>query len=217
MSKTSHRKIVGTFLAISAVVIVSACSSQSPDVAENASVTTEIEGVATANDSTGTSTIESESTVNATSDFVVTSSAMTDGGTLPVQFTCDGASQSPPLSWAGAPSGTKSFAVLMDHQPGPGDWHWYWTLWGIPSSTSSIAVGTNGGATIGTNSVNGELSYAPPCSKGPGEKAYTFTVYALSSTPTISNASSIDRTALLAAIDDITLASSSLTVTYSRS
>ena len=203
MSKTSHRKIVGLLLAISAVVIVSACSTQSSDVADNASATTEIGGVATAND--------------ATSDFVVTSSAMTDGGTLPVQFTCDGASQSPPLSWAGAPSGTKSFAVLMDHQPGPGDWHWYWTLWGIPSSTSSIAAGTNGGATIGTNSVNGELTYAPPCSKGPGEKAYTFTVFALSSTPTITSASSIDRTALLAAIDDITLASSSLTVTYSRS
>lgn len=190
MSKTSHRKVAGLLLAISAVVIVSACSTQSSDVADDAP---------------------------AKSDFVVTSSAMTDGGTLPVQFTCDGASQSPPLSWSGAPSGTKSFAVLMDHQPGPGDWHWYWTLWGIPSSTSSIAAGTNGGATIGTNSVNGELAYAPPCSKGPGEKAYTLTVFALSDTPVISNASSIDRTALLAAIDDITLATSSLTVTYTRS
>ena len=65
--------------------------------------------------------------------------------------------------------------------------------------------------------MNGQLVYAPPCSKGPGEKAYTFTVFALSKTPAISNAQSIDRTALLAAVEDITLDTASMTVTYTRS
>jgi Raf kinase inhibitor-like YbhB/YbcL family protein len=148
---------------------------------------------------------------------MVSSSAMEDGGTLPIDYTCDGSSMSPPIEWTNAPDGTQSFAVLMDHQPGPGDWHWYWTLWNIDSTTNELQAGSNGDATIGTNSVNGELAYTPPCSKGPGEKAYNITVYALSSEPELSDPSSVDRTALLDAIADITLASDTLTVTYTRS
>src|SRR5579859_1421077 len=40
------------------------------------------------------------------------SSAFTAGGNLPVDFTCDGADQSPPLSWTGAPGGTTAFTLV---------------------------------------------------------------------------------------------------------
>ena len=141
---------------------------------------------------------------------------MVDGGTMPARFTCDGNSISPPLSWSGAPVGTRSFAVLMDHQPGPGVWHWYWILWGIGASTRSIAAGSTGGAIAGTNSVNRDLGYAPVCSKGPGPKAYTLTVFALSGVPAVSDASLMGRSEFLASIDSITLARASMTVTYTR-
>jgi len=151
------------------------------------------------------------------SEFTVSSSAMEDGALLPINYTCDGSSTSPPISWSNAPSGTESFAVLMDHQPRPGDWHWYWTLWNIDASTNELPAGSNGDAIVGTNSVNGELAYTPPCSKGPGAKAYNITVYALSGEPELSDPSNVDRAALLDAIEGITLASDTLTVTYSRS
>lgn len=152
-----------------------------------------------------------------TTEFTVSSSAMEDGGILPVEFTCDGSSTSPPISWSNAPSGTKSFAVLMDHQPGPKDWHWYWTLWNIDASTNELPAGSHGDAIVGTNSVNNELAYTPPCSKGPGEKAYNIRVFALSDELALSDPASVDRAALLNAIEGITLASDTLTVTYTRS
>ena len=142
---------------------------------------------------------------------------MTDGGELPATYTCDGDSTSPPLQWTGEPDGTVGYAILMDHQPGPGDWHWYWTVWGIPSATHSVEAGAVDTGITGTNSVNGNLEYAPPCSKGPGPKSYSIRIFALSAVPDLSDAAIVDRSTLLDAISGITLASDTLTFTYTRS
>src|SRR3954467_4982761 len=40
----------------------------------------------------------------------VASDAFRDGQPIPAQFTCDGANQSPRISWGEPPAGTKSFA-----------------------------------------------------------------------------------------------------------
>ncbi|MFN8399512.1 MAG: YbhB/YbcL family Raf kinase inhibitor-like protein [Anaerolineales bacterium] len=149
--------------------------------------------------------------------FTLTSPEVTEGGALPKEFTCNGSSATLPLAWNGAPEGTKSFAVVMHHIPGPGDSHWYWVLYNIPANVTSLEKNTSGIGTLGNNSVNGETQYAPPCSKGPGEKLYTYTVYALSAEPTLSvPASEVSRDVLLDAIKDITLASATLNVTYTR-
>ena len=68
----------------------------------------------------------------------------------------------------------------MHHVPGPGDTHWYWVVYDIPPTTLSVEPGATDIGTFGTNSVNDQQEYAPPCSRGPGEKLYTITVYALS-------------------------------------
>ncbi|HUM27461.1 MAG TPA: YbhB/YbcL family Raf kinase inhibitor-like protein, partial [Anaerolineales bacterium] len=136
---------------------------------------------------------------------------------LSKEFTCDGSSATLPLSWSGAPTETKSFAVVMHHIPGPGDSHWYWVVYNIPADILSLEKNSTGIGTLGTNSVNGQTEYAPPCSKGPGEKVYTYTVYALSAEPQISlSASQVSREVLLDAIQNITLASAALNVTYTR-
>ena len=158
-------------------------------------------------------------TVPVSSDgiFTLASPEVTEGGALPKEFTCDGVSATLPLSWSGAPEGTKSFAVVMHHIPGPSDSHWYWVLYNIPADVISLEKNTSSIGTLGNNSVNGETKYAPPCSKGPGDKLYTYTVYALSAEPTLSvPASEVSRDVLLDAIKDITLASATLNVTYTR-
>ena len=158
-------------------------------------------------------------TVPVSSDgiFTLASPEVTEGGALPKEFTCDGVSATLPLSWSGAPEGTKSFAVVMHHIPGPSDSHWYWVLYNIPADVISLEKNTSSIGTLGNNSVNGETKYAPPCSKGPGEKLYTYTVYALSAEPTLPvPASEVSRDVLLDAIKDITLASATLNVTYTR-
>ncbi len=153
----------------------------------------------------------------ATSSFVLTSSVVTEGGALPAEYTCDGDSSTAPLQWSGAPTGTQSYAVIMHHLDPEGVVKWYWILYDIPATTTSLPTNVTGVGTLGNNYVNSSQGYAPPCSVGPGAKTYTYTVYALSAPPEITVApAEVSRDVLLAAISDRTLASADLNVVYTR-
>lgn len=148
--------------------------------------------------------------------LTVNSPTFVDGGALPVEYTCDGAATSPPLDWSGAPAGTVGYAVVMHHMPSDGVAYWYWVSYGMTVGVNHLEAGATPPASVGTNSVNRNLAYAPPCSKGPGPKNYIFTVYALSAQPTITAGTAVSRNVLLAAIKGHVLAEKSLIVTYSR-
>ncbi len=149
--------------------------------------------------------------------FSLRSPVVTDGGNLPVEFTGDGASRSPPLTWSDGPAGTQSYAVIMHHLDPEGKTKWYWTLYNIPADVHELAKNTQGVGRLGNNSVNRRIGYAPPHSKGPGAKTYTLTVYALSQTLNPAGpAAGVNRDVLLAAMKDITLASAELKVVYTR-
>ena len=164
----------------------------------------------------GAATPDVPTTPTAGSALVVTSSDAANA-TLPTAYTCDGDSKSPPLSWAGAPSGTAGFAVIMTTIPGPGSVKYNWLLYNIPASTTSIAAGASAG-TLGFADDGAGLAYAPPCSQGPGLKQYIFTVYALSGAPNLSGLApnQVNGAALTSAIAGVTLASGSLTLGVNR-
>jgi len=156
--------------------------------------------------------------VDAKTGFVLRSSAVTDGGQLPKEFTGDGASATLPLEWNGVPAGTKSLAVIMHHIDPQGKTKWYWNLYNIPPETRSIPKNVKDVGVLGNNSVNGRIGYAPPHSKGPGPKTYVYTVYALSKAPEITMAPDrVSCEVLLAAIKDQILATAEMKVVYSRS
>ncbi len=157
------------------------------------------------------------SSSSTTTTFAVTSPGSVDSQ-LGIDSTCDGKSLSPALAWSNEPSGTKAYAIVMDHVPPEGGRHWYWIEWGIPSTTHAVTSGATDTGVFGGNSVNSNVGYAPPCSKGPGLKAYTITVYALSQTPDLPTAStaSVNRETLVSAISGITLAKASIDLRYSR-
>ncbi|WDE05659.1 YHYH protein [Thalassomonas viridans] len=148
-------------------------------------------------------------------EFALTGTEITDRGELPVAYTCDGSSLSPALSWQGAPQETTNFTVVMQHQSSDGIRHWYWLAYDIPADINSLAPGEIIG-TLGANSINGLNEYAPPCSQGPGEKIYTITLYALSQSAEFGDAATVDGETLLSAIENITLASTDLTLSYER-
>ncbi|HTP07899.1 MAG TPA: YbhB/YbcL family Raf kinase inhibitor-like protein [Anaerolineae bacterium] len=151
------------------------------------------------------------------SAFTLTSPDVKADGLLPLEYTCDGASSTLALNWSGAPVGTKSYAVTMHHIASPTDIHWYWEVYDIPASVTSLPKNMTGMGVLGNNSVNGQLAYTPPCSKGPGPKEYIYTVYALSADPQFTvPAAQVNRAVLLDAIKDITLGSAELHVIYSR-
>ena len=151
------------------------------------------------------------------SAFTLASPDLPADGRLPAEYTCDGAASTLALDWSGAPAGTVGYVVTMHHVAPDNAIHFYWEVYDLPSSVTSLEKNVSGRGALGTNSVNGRNEYTPPCSKGPGDKEYIYTVYALSAQPQIPTpASQIDRAAVLAAIKDITLASAELHVIYAR-
>lgn len=127
---------------------------------------------------TFTPTAKSESPM-----LVVTSSAFVQNAPIPLKYTCDGQDISPPLSWRGAPSNTRSFAVIADDPDAPmGTWI-HWLLFDIPATASSLPAAIPQTATLtdgsryGTNSW-GQQRYGGPCPPS-GTHRYFFKVYAL--------------------------------------
>jgi len=83
--------------------------------------------------------------------FLLTSSAFNHEGTIPTGYTCDGEDLSPPLSWSGAPQGTKSFALLVDDPDAPDPdaptmvWV-HWVLYNLPPDLTELAEAVDAGA-----------------------------------------------------------------------
>ena len=65
---------------------------------------------------------------------------------IPAKFTCQGDDVSPPLSWSGAPAGTRSFALVVDDPDAPDPrapkttWV-HWVLYHLPADTPALAEG----------------------------------------------------------------------------
>jgi phosphatidylethanolamine-binding protein (PEBP) family uncharacterized protein len=153
-----------------------------------------------------------------TGTFTLISDTGGDGGILPTEYTCDGAGISPALSWSNIPAGTKEFAVIMSTIPVDGGTKWGWVLYGIPTTITSLSKASSGVGVSGVGSHGSSLGYQPPCSQGPGDKVYTFTVYALSTSPVLSVPSSqVTGEMLLNAISSITLGKASINLSHARS
>ena len=80
-------------------------------------------------------------------DMTLTSTEIKDGANIANEqvfkgFGCTGGNISPALSWSGAPSGTKSFAVSVYDPDAPtGSGWWHWVVFNLPASTTSLPKG----------------------------------------------------------------------------
>ena len=104
-------------------------------------------------------------------------------------FGCQGQNISPALAWAGAPEGTKSFALLV-HDPdaptGGAGW-WHWLVLNIPLSETGLAKDAGkadgSGLPAGASHVTtdfGTFGWGGPCPPvGDKPHRYVFTLYAL--------------------------------------
>jgi phosphatidylethanolamine-binding protein (PEBP) family uncharacterized protein len=140
---------------------------------------------------------------------------MTNGGTLPAEFTCDGAGTSPPLAWSGVPAGTRELALLMTTLPGDGSTKWNWVLYRVPPDVTGLPAAVSGVGVTGVGSDGPQAAYQPPCSQGPGPKEYVFTLYALSAAAPVGSGQ-VTGSAMTAVLPPLTLASTALRVTYTR-
>lgn len=99
-------------------------------------------------------------------------------GSIPVQHTCEGRDAAPKLQWRGAPTGTKSFALIVDDPDAPDPEaptrvFVHWVAWNIPASASTV----DGSQKEGMND-GGKRGYMGPCPPI-GRHRYFFKLYAL--------------------------------------
>jgi Raf kinase inhibitor-like YbhB/YbcL family protein len=103
-------------------------------------------------------------------------------------FGCSGGNVSPSLTWKGAPSGTKSFAVTVYDPDAPtGSGWWHWVVFNLPPDTTSLPAGAGDPAAnkMPAGAVQSRTDFGTPGYGGPcppsGDKPhrYIFTVYAL--------------------------------------
>lgn len=149
----------------------------------------------------------------------LSSPAFKMGEFIPRQYSCEGEDSSPPLSWEGAPAGTRSYALTCVDPDAPmGDWV-HWVVWDIPGDSTSLPENIpSQEQTLLHQGVNswGRVGYGGPCPPpGHGPHRYFFTLYALdvAELPLKMNA---DRRALEKAIRGHILAQAQLMGRYER-
>ena len=122
----------------------------------------------------------------------LTSTDLKEGATIANEqvfkgFGCTGGNVSPALSWSGAPSGAKSFAVTMYDPDAPtGSGWWHWVVYNIPAATGSLPAGAGDakkglmpkGAVQGRTDY-GSVGYGGPCPPPGKPHHYNFRLYAL--------------------------------------
>jgi Raf kinase inhibitor-like YbhB/YbcL family protein len=115
--------------------------------------------------------------------FMLKSDGFSDGAALPVQFTCDGEDQSPPLSWSEPPAGTKSFALIVDDPDAPSGTFRHWAAYNIPASTRGLPAGAGNeaaGDIAQAQNDFGRPGYGGACPpSGHGTHHYRFKLFAL--------------------------------------
>ncbi len=108
----------------------------------------------------------------------VSSSAFSEGQSIPEKYTCDGQNISPPISWSGAPANAKSIAVICEDPDAPSGNFTHWVLYDVPGQTNELTEGSSGNGKEGVNGF-GKAGYGGPCPPPGGPHRYFFRVYAL--------------------------------------
>jgi Raf kinase inhibitor-like YbhB/YbcL family protein len=159
--------------------------------------------------------------INPPRHFKVMSESFDPGGTLPEEFTCDGANISPSIGWEQVPDEAVSYALSMTDTDANGFVHW--VVLGISDIRHFPTGHLPPGSVEGSNDFD-RAGYGGPCPpQGDAEHHYVFTVYALDRPGTFFSAEANGGFAPGHTLDDMltvikccVLASGTVQVTYGR-
>lgn len=155
--------------------------------------------------------------------LTLTSPAFEPNGTIPSQYTCDGANTIPPLAIEGAPEGTMSFVLVMDDPDIPAEIKAsrgiekfdHLAQYNIQPETAVIIDGTlPGDAALNSRGETGYTGPCPPAEYEPREHRYVFRLYALSRTLAFDETPTLDQ--VEAAAREYALADTELIGRYAR-
>ena len=116
--------------------------------------------------------------------FQISSTAFSQGETIPKKFTCVDADVSPQLSWKDAPAAAQSFVLIMDDPDAPvGTWV-HWVLYDLPAGTKELPEGMEKQEKLASGALQGrndfrKTGYGGPCPPPGKPHRYYFKLYAL--------------------------------------
>jgi Raf kinase inhibitor-like YbhB/YbcL family protein len=159
-------------------------------------------------------------------EITITSTAFTEGGMMPKQYTCDGQNISPPLAWSGMPRNAKTLALICDDPDAPSKTWVHWVLYDLPlingqlGTVSSEELPENvppqeklgRGGKQGTNDFK-QIGYGGPCPPS-GAHRYFFKLYALDAETSLNPGATKDQ--LLKAMEGHIVAQGQLIGIYKR-
>jgi Raf kinase inhibitor-like YbhB/YbcL family protein len=198
---------------VTATAVPTAAAASSPTAAPSPTET-----VAATPTDTPAPTATATNTPVVIGNLQVASSGFAAGAPIPAVFTCDGANVSPTLSWADAPGGTVSFAVVLADPDAPQGTFIHWLASDIPGATTQLAqnwaASGAAGVVFGRNDFL-QQNYLGPCPPAIDDPhRYEFRVFALDAVLNLGAGYSLAQ--LTAAMDGRILAQGILTGTYDR-
>ena len=149
-----------------------------------------------------------------TVSFQLTSDAFIHGQSIPAKYTCTGKNVSPALAWNEPPTGTQSFALIVDDPDAGSIPYVHWVFFNIPASVRALPEAMPYDATLPDGSSIGEGGvYQGPCPPS-GTHRYFFKLYALDKI--LDNNISANKDELLKAMDGHILAQAELMGTFAK-
>ena len=148
----------------------------------------------------------------------ISTPAFDQGGSIPARFTCTGENISPALQWGEPPTGTQSFALIMDDPDAPMGVFVHWVIFNIPASSRGLPEALEAGARLADGTQQGlgssrKHGYMGPCPPS-GTHRYFFKLYALDSMLSLSSDASAGD--LMKALSGHILVNAELVGTFSK-
>ena len=156
-----------------------------------------------------------ESPEDMETEFAITSSVFVDGAEMPVKYTDDGQNVSPPLDWSRGPSGTTSFALIMDDLDAGNFTHW--VIFNLPPDSRGLPEAVPRDGKLGRKALQGKnggraIGYFGPSPPNGSPHRYCFTLYALDTS--LDLAAGATKEEVVKAMEGHILARSQLTGVY---
>jgi len=154
--------------------------------------------------------------------LVLKSAAFTEGGVIPLKYTCEGDDIAPPLEWQGVPENTQSLVLIVDDPDAPDPeaprMTWvHWVVYNLPADVRGLPEGaTTHMLPVGTQQgVNDwhKQAYGGPCPPI-GRHRYFHKLYALDTV--LENMQGPSKAQVEAAMQGHVIAQAELVGTYKK-
>jgi Raf kinase inhibitor-like YbhB/YbcL family protein len=150
--------------------------------------------------------------------LTLTVDSLSSGSALPEVYTCEGAGESPRVSWTGIPDGSKSLVLIVDDPDAPTSTFTHWIVYNVPPASGELAQGQTNAKVLSNEAQQGQSTagfraYYPPCPPIGSTHRYFFRLYALDMYLALPTA---DREAIDKALTGHTLAKTEFVTTFKR-